>query len=153
MACKAVIFNSRCVPPFLPVASSSQLTINVWCIYLMIGKLQTYLIGLLGIFSFQLRFRRFAKHFALDFTVPSSLQLVQLFELFQLSLDVLLDFVPCVRLDYFLSMLSNDGFSKIVFNRSWVACDMSETTPALGSPRPFREAKLKVKKKTFKYYI
>ena len=79
----------------------------------MLGKLQTYLLGfgfqvdLLGIF--RSRFSRFVKQFALDFTVPSSLQLVQLFEEFQLSLDVLLDFVPCVRLDYFHSMLSNDG--------------------------------------------
>ena len=88
MACKAVIFNSRCVPPFLPVASSSQLKINVWCLYLMIAKLETYLIGfdfqldLLRIFSFRSRFSRFEKQFALDFPVPSSLQLVQLFEEF-----------------------------------------------------------------------
>ena len=81
----------------------------------MIGKLQTYLLGFgfqlgfLGIFSFRSRFSRFEKQFALDFTVPSSLQLVQLLEEFQLSLDVLLDFVPCVRLDYFQSMLNNDG--------------------------------------------
>ena len=54
----------------------------------MIAKLETYLIGfdfqldLLRIFSFRSRFSRFEKQFTLDFPVPSSLQLVQLFEEF-----------------------------------------------------------------------